>query len=246
MIPLAVLERTSDVVAPLWRGEGLEPARYAGAFDGVYVDLAPKSFAWEQPLGRSVRLRPVALEAGAAPEWFGALEPPVVYVTMGTVHTDLAVFHSLLGGFDGDVSAVVTVGRQADPASLGPVPPRIRVESFVPQADVLPFCHAVVCHGGSGSVLGALAHGLPVVLLPMGADQPLNAERCAALGAGLVLDVIAATPEDVSEAVSTVLSDPSYRAAAERLRDEFAALPGPAHAVALLERLESGAMPVLA
>ena len=71
----------------------------------------------------------------------------------------------------------------------------------------------------------------------MGADQPQNADRCAALGVGLVLDVIAATPEDVRDAVSAVLSEPSYRAAAERIRDEIAALPGPEHAVALLERL---------
>ena len=103
-----------------------------------------------------------------------------------------------------------------------------------------------MCHGGSGSVLGALAHGLPLVLLPMGADQPQNAQRCAALGAGRVLDVIAATPDDVRDAVSAVLSEPSYRAAAERLRDELAALPGPEHAVALVERLATERRPVTA
>ncbi len=85
--------------------------------------------------------------------------------------------------------------------------------------------------------MGALAHGLPLVLIPMGADQPLNAARCADLGVARVLDAIKATPETVREAVSTVLGDSTYRRAAERLRDEIAALPGPAHAIPLLERL---------
>ena len=102
---------------------------------------------------------------------------------------------------------------------------------------ILPQCAVVVSHGGSGSVIGALAYGLPMVLMPMGADQPLNAARCAALGVGLALDAVAATPETVRAAVATVLADPSYRRAAERMRDEIAALPDPAHAVLLLERL---------
>ena len=86
-------------------------------------------------------------------------------------------------------------------------------------------------------MLDALAHGLPSVLLPMGADQPLNAARCEELGVALVLDAMRATPGDVRKAVAAVLEDPSYRAAAERVRDEIRALPGPNHAVRLLERL---------
>jgi UDP:flavonoid glycosyltransferase YjiC (YdhE family) len=99
----------------------------------------------------------------------------------------------------------------------------------------------VVSHGGSGSVLGALAHGLPMLLLPLGADQPLNAARCAALGAARVLDALTATPAEIRGAVSALLEDPAPRAAAERLRDEIAALPGPEHAVARLEVLRAEA-----
>ena len=163
-----------------------------------------------------------------------------VYFTLGTVFNlesgDL--FARVLAGLrELDVDVVATVGRQIDPEELGPQPERIRVERYLPHADVLPRCAAVVSHGGSGTVLGALAHGLPSVLLPMGADQPWNAARCEELGAALVLDALRATPEDVRAAVSTVLDDPSYRAAAERVRDEIRALPGPEHAVTLLERL---------
>jgi MGT family glycosyltransferase len=135
------------------------------------------------------------------------------------------------------VDVVVTVGRDLDPAELGPLPGNVQVERYVPQAELLPRCLAVVSHGGSSSVLGALAHGLPSVLLPLGADQPQNAARCEELGVARVLDAVTATPEAVREAVSAVLSDPAYRSAAELLRDELGALPGPEQAVTLLERL---------
>jgi UDP:flavonoid glycosyltransferase YjiC (YdhE family) len=175
-----------------------------------------------------------------------ATDPPTLYFTLGTEFNlesgDL--FERVLAGLgELPVEVVATVGSELDPAVLGPQPDTIRVERYVPQHSILPRASAVVCHGGSGSVLGALAHGVPLVLLPMGADQPQNADRCAALGVGIVLDVIAATPEDVRGAVSAVLSEPSYRAAAERIRDEIAALPGPEHAVALLERLAVEARP---
>jgi UDP:flavonoid glycosyltransferase YjiC (YdhE family) len=85
--------------------------------------------------------------------------------------------------------------------------------------------------------MGALTHGLPSVLIPMGADQPQNARRCAELGVAKVLDVIGATPETVRAAVAEVLHETAYRRSAERLRDDIAALPPIADAVDLLERL---------
>ena len=76
-----------------------------------------------------------------------------------------------------------------------------------------------------------------MVAIPLGADQPLNAARCAALGVAQVLDAVEATPAMVREAVAAVLDNAGYRVRAEALRDEIAALPGPAHAVSLLEDL---------
>jgi UDP:flavonoid glycosyltransferase YjiC (YdhE family) len=166
--------------------------------------------------------------------------PTTVYFTLGTVFPlesgDL--FARVLAGLAAlPVGVIATTGPDLDPAELGAQPPTVRVERHLPHADVLARCSAVVTHGGSGTVLGALAHGLPLVVVPLGADQPLNADRCEALGLGVVLDAVEATPTDVLDAVAAVLSEPSYRAAAERMRDELAALPGPEHAVALLERL---------
>lgn len=173
---------------------------------------------------------------------------PVVYVTLGTIFTtesgDL-LSRVLAGVRELPVEVVVTVGRTRDPAELGPQPGTVHVEHYVDQSLLLPHCAAVVTHGGSGSVLGALAHGLPLVCLPMGADQPLNAARCTALAVGLALDVMTLTPHDARDATSAVLTDPGYRQAAGRLQAEIAALPPPSHAVALLERLATEQRPVL-
>jgi MGT family glycosyltransferase len=165
---------------------------------------------------------------------------PVVYATLGTAFNVESgdLFERLLAGLgEAGADALVTVGRGVDPARFGPQPARVRVVADVPQAAVLPTCAAVVSHGGSGTVIGALAAGLPQVLLPMGADQPHNAERCAALGAGIVLDAVRAAPAAIAAAVRAVLDDPRYAAAAARVRAEAAALPPPEQAVRLLERL---------
>lgn len=196
-------------------------------------------------------LRPFAVEAGgdaALPPWVG--QPgaaPTIYLTLGTVFNlesgDLMA--RLIEGLRTlPVNLVATIGHEIDPAELGPQPPNVRIERYVSQSLLLPHCRLVVSHGGSGTVIGALAHGLPLVLIPMGADQMVNAERCAALGVGRALDVMAITPELARVAVAEVLADPSYRRQAERIRDEVAALPGPAYAVTLLERLSAERRPI--
>ena len=187
MVPLAALRRAEEAVLPLWGEVGLEPPPYAGAFAGLYVDTCPPSLAWEEPCGEAVLLGPASTPATSPPPWLEELARPLVYVTLGTVFNDPAVLERLLAGLDEVPGALVTTGRDVDPSALGPVPPHVRVERFVPQEDVLPACGAAVVHGGSGSTLAALAHGLPLVLVPQGADQFENAARVEAAGAGVVV-----------------------------------------------------------
>jgi MGT family glycosyltransferase len=163
-----------------------------------------------------------------------------VYFTLGTIFNlesgDL--FERVLAGLrELPADVIATTGANLDPDELGSQPESVRIERHLPQSEILPRCRAMVSHGGSGSILGALAHGLPSVLLPMGADQPHNAARCEQLGVARVLDAIRATPHAVREAAAEVMNHPSYRAAAELVADEIAALPGPDDAVALVERL---------
>lgn len=188
--------------------------------------------------------RPAAAAPAAttsAPSWEGQLDgAPLVYFTLGTVFNVESgdLFERVLAGLRAlPINVIATVGPQLDPAIFQPQPANIQLARYVPQAEVLPHCAAVVSHGGSGSVLGALAHGVPMVLLPMGADQPLNAARCQALGVAEALDVTTLTPADVSAAVSNVLADQRYRYAAALLRDDIATLPDAADALPLLMSL---------
>jgi UDP:flavonoid glycosyltransferase YjiC (YdhE family) len=253
----------ADVMAPALdevRAEHGLPADPGAAMLSRYLVLSPFPPSFRDPAFRPPATthglrtwdvdRPETSPSPTPPTWASRLPgAPVVYFTLGTVfnHESGDLFQRVLAGLcELPINLLVTVGREIDPASLGAQPPNVRVERFVPQVEVLPHVDLVVSHAGSGSVLGALAFGRPMVLAPMGADQPLNAQRCAALGVGRVLDAVRATPADVRDAVAAVLEDPSCRAAAQRLRDEIAALPPPEHAVGLLERLAVEREPITA
>jgi MGT family glycosyltransferase len=121
-----------------------------------------------------------------------------------------------------DARVLVTVGHATDMDALA-TPANARIEAWVPQRDVLRTAAVVVAHGGSGTTFGALAAGVPLVLVPFFADQLVNASRVAATGAALVIE-----PEDASRlraAIETVLSEPSYRRAARAIADEMRAYP---------------------
>lgn len=241
--------RPGAVVGPLdeVRAEYGLPPDPALAAPGRYLVLSPFPPSFRNPAAplpgnaHAFNATPRNLDSDAAPGWL-AHPPaaPTVYLTLGTIYNVESgdLFQRALAGLrELPINLVVTIGRDMDPAELGPQPAHVHIERFVPQALLLPHCDLVVCHGGSGSVLGALAHGLPMVLLPLGADQPLNAARCQALGVGLALDVITATPHQIRDAAVAVLGNPDYRQAAERLRAEIATLATPATALVLLERL---------
>ena len=189
------------------------------------------------------RLRPLppnALAFRTVPVQRPPTDAKTIYFTLGTIFNlesgDL--FERVLEGLrELPFDIVATVGHNVDPDELGPQPANVRLERYLPQSEVLPHCCAVVSHGGSGSLLATLAHGLPSVLLPMGADQPQNAARCEQLGAARVLDALGATPATIRDAVADVLAGPSYRSAAARIADEIAALPGPEDIVGGIERL---------
>lgn len=223
-----------------------------------YLHLAPEPPRFRLPGHHAAPttrlLRPVNYEAGdeALPAWVAGLPArPTVYATLGTELSrspaGRAVFPLILAALrDEPVNLILTVGRDNDPADFGPQPENVHIARFVPQGLLLPHCDLVVQQGGFSTVTGALNAGLPLVLIPLGADQPYNAACCAALGAGTVIEAGARSAEAIKAAVHDVMDNPSYRRQAERLRDEMATLPGPEHAVELLERLVREQQPILA
>src|SRR5262249_14977201 len=82
------------------------------------------------------------------------------------------------------VRGLVTTGPAVDPAVIS-APENVTVTRWVRHADVLPYCSAVITHGGHGTVMKALIAGVPLVVVPMGRDQPGNAARVIRVGAGL-------------------------------------------------------------
>jgi MGT family glycosyltransferase len=156
-----------------------------------------------------------------------------VYVTLGTVSYGAVevLRRAVLATAAHDVDVLVAAGPSGDPALLGELPTNVRVEKFVPQAEVLRHVDLIVHHGGAGTMLGALAEGLPQLVLPQGADHPFNAAAVERAGAGRTLPNEAQTPETLEEAVGALLAEGPERLAAKTIAAEIAAMPAPAPAL---------------
>ncbi|MDA0169628.1 glycosyltransferase [Solirubrobacter taibaiensis] len=176
---------------------------------------------------------------GSVAAWFPPDEHPLVYLTFGTAAPQMGFFPGLYrAAIDAlaplPINLLATTGHDRDPADLGPLPANVRVERWLPQADVVRHVRAMVCHGGTGTVRGALAQGVPVAVRPMFADQPHNAERVAELGAGLVIEPGLA---GLAEAVHALLADDRYTARAAEIAADIRALPTVDTAVDVLKKL---------
>ena len=214
----------------------------AGFYRYLYLDVCPPSLqVHEAATGAVQRIRTVETQPpGIQVPWLDALgDQPIVYITLGTVYNhNLDVFEALLDGLrDEALNIVVTVGRQNDPEMLGRQPSNVHVHQYIPQELLLPHCAAVVTHGGAGSTLGALAFGLPLLVVPQGADHFYNADRVVAAGAAVQLMPDRLTAGSARDAVQMLLHDATFRSAADRIKNEIDAMPDPSHAVESLEQL---------
>lgn len=119
------------------------------------------------------------------------------------------------------VRAVVTTG--ATTAAPRSPRPQIRVVESASHSRILPHADLVVTHGGHGTVIKALAAGVPCLVMPLGRDQPDNAARVVGHHAGLTLRS-SATPDRIAATIGRLLTDPTYAAAAQdlgrRVREE--------------------------
>jgi UDP:flavonoid glycosyltransferase YjiC (YdhE family) len=239
---------TADIAAagaaPHWAAAGLEPS--AGRlYRSLYLDPCPPSLQVPAiaTVPHRVPVRPEHAEAAAgdsSPDWLDSLPArPTVHLSFGTIwNQDLSVFHTVLDALAArPVNVIVALGPGRDPAALGSQPANVHVRSFIPYAQLLGHCDLVVCHGGAGSVLGALTDGLPLLVLPQAADQFYNAARVVAAGAGLCLRRADLTARAVDRAVDQLLDDVSYRDAARSIAAEIAAMPTASSAVSAIAAL---------
>jgi UDP:flavonoid glycosyltransferase YjiC (YdhE family) len=215
-----------DAVAAMVR------APEAGALAELLIDPHPAFLAElaATPPFPSTAMRPTPWSPDtAAPPWLlGPRLAPRAYLTMGTVFGRADLLRSAALEIAGSgCEVLVATGPGIAPEDLGELPASVHVEQEVPQARLLPYVDLVVHHGGTGTVIGSIASGLPQIVVPQGADQFWNAEHLAAEGACRVVEADA--PRGSIAAAVTALTQPQApeRAAARRLGGIIAAMPSP-------------------
>lgn len=191
----------------------LQPAGWRPAADRIVIRPEPHTSV-EQDLVVESRADIGTASTGARSR---------VLVTTGTIADNAATVAAVVDALVSlDIDIVVT-GRHGQPWPLDADPSRVQQVGFTPLARLLDGVDAAVVAGGAGTVVGALARGVPLVVLPLVFDQRENAERAAAVGAA----VIAEHPGQVAAAVRRVLADPSVRGAAHVLAGQIAAMDPP-------------------
>jgi MGT family glycosyltransferase len=197
---------------------GVNPApgvyHFVGPSIGGRGHSAPAEFPWE-------RLR---------------ADVPRVLASLGSISPKRGerFFGALAEGLGDRALQVILVA----PEGFGPFPDNFLVRPWVPQLELLSRVDAVVCHAGHNTVCESLAHGLPLVVLPIRDDQPVVAAQVTRAGVGLRLPFARPRPAALREAVLRVLNEPAFRAAAQRIRLSFDAAGGPRRAAELLAGLE--------
>jgi UDP:flavonoid glycosyltransferase YjiC (YdhE family) len=204
------------------------------------------------PFADTVRYHEPRETPVSLPDWWRGSDAPLIYMTFGTVlgHMSIAAetFRMALKAVERTHARVLlTVGRRFDASTLGPVPANVHLEPWIDQARVLDHADLVVCHGGSGTTLAALAAGVPLVIVPLFADQFENARRIAAARAGRVVEsqirtggtrsINAAAAPEITRSIEDVLGDVTYRDRTRAIAAEMTATPTVEE---VLTRLPSG------
>jgi UDP:flavonoid glycosyltransferase YjiC (YdhE family) len=237
-----IMEVAADAVEA-WR-----PALTGRIAATPYLTFFPPSLDADHRPEPSPTLRfrlPQATPAPLSDHWPGD-DRPLVYVTFGSVAASVPwaapIYEVALEAVAAlPARVLLTTGHGVEDGRIVPPGPHVHIAQWVPQADVLASASVVVCHGGSGTTLGALAAGVPLVIAPLFADQPENARRVADIGAGVQVvprdqnaPTSAVDPADLRRAITDVLSDPAPAAVARRLAREIDALPPVDEAVAVI------------
>jgi UDP:flavonoid glycosyltransferase YjiC (YdhE family) len=222
----------------------------------LFLDTAPPSldFVPRAPDEAAVaRVRPVFGDdrgGEALPAWFTRSGDRKVLATLGSVNNRHPVLlKKIIDAVAGEEYEVLLALGDA-PAPPGSLPSNVHLEGYVPVSAALPGCATVLSHGGRGTVLTALAQGVPVCSIPISADQPITAMLVERAGAGVSCATgevqvgqfacPSADPEQldplvIRHQIRRVLDEPAFAVRAAAVQAEIASLPGPDRVVQLLE-----------
>ena len=215
-------------------GSAWEVPELAGVIlDTPYLDNCPPALQADA-VGAFRNRRPLRPDAGEVLpgerlpwDMTGLPHDRSVHLTLGTLFfgaTD--VFRTALAGLrELPVNVLVTAGPGSDPGRFGPQPANVFITDFAPHALLLPQCAGLVTQGGAGTIVAALCHGLPHLILPQGADQFANSATAVTDGVALVVPPPALDPPAVREAARRLLEDPALTRTARSVQADIAAMP---------------------
>nr|WP_259547542.1 macrolide family glycosyltransferase [Heyndrickxia oleronia] len=165
----------------------------------------------------------------------------LIYISLGTIMNHATDFYKLciqaLGNTDHHV--VMSIGEKTQIAELGEIPKNFIVKQYVPQTEVLKNTKLFITHGGMNSAHEGLYYGVPLIVIPQSADQPLIAEQVVKIGAGIKLNMQSLTEHQLRDAVDQVLNNPSFQSMAANTSESFQASGGYLQAVEEIFKFKS-------
>lgn len=164
----------------------------------------------------------------------------VLLVSLGSAYTRQPGFYRACLAAFGELPGwhvVLQIGKYVDPEELGRVPANVEVHRWVPQLSILEQADAFITHAGMGSSGEGLYCGLPMIAVPQGAEQPMNADRLVELGVARRVDAADATAEVLRTALLDLTTDEAVARRAAELRDQVRAEGGTARAADLIEEM---------
>ncbi|MGG1481166.1 macrolide family glycosyltransferase [Bacillus smithii] len=146
-----------------------------------------------------------------------------IYISLGTVFNQALDFYKLCFKAFGntDHTVVMSIGKQNQISDLGEIPKNFIVKNYVPQTEVLKYSKLFITHGGMNSTNEGLYYGVPLIVIPQSADQPIIAGQVANIGAGIKLQMQSLTANQLREAADHVLNHPSFHQAVANIRESF-------------------------
>ncbi len=211
--------------------------------DTLQISQQPECFEFprrESPK-QLVFVGPIRLPGGYQPvsfPWERLDGRPLIYASLGTLQNRIAgLFRVIAEACDGlDAQLVISTGHGVTPEELGNLPGCPIVVAYAPQLELLHRSTLAITHAGLNTVLDAMTTGTPLVAIPVTNEQPGIAARVAWIGAGEVIAHQHVTSQALRTAIIRVRSNPSYRAAAGRVRDAIRAAGGAPRAAELIEQ----------
>jgi MGT family glycosyltransferase len=150
-------------------------------------------------------------------------EKSPIYISLGTVFNQAIDFYKLCFEVFGNTehTVVMSIGEKTRASDLGDIPENFIIKNYVPQLELLKYTKLFITHGGMNSVHEGLYYGVPLIVIPQSADQPVIAGQVANKGAGIQLQMQGLTVNQLRESAEYVLNQPSFQEAAAKLKESF-------------------------